>query len=67
MAAEAAALQGHFWEMHDALYKYQDIWSKASNPGRFFAAYAETMGLNVEKFQEDREFSGDQIRDHDPR
>ena len=53
MAAEAAGVQGHFWEMHDALYKYQDVWSKASNPGRFFGAYAETMGLNAEQFQTD--------------
>lgn len=53
MAAEAAGVQGHFWEMHDALYKYQGVWSKASNPGRFFAAYAETMGLNPEQFQAD--------------
>ncbi len=53
MAAEAAGVQGHFWEMHDALYKYQDVWSKASNPGRFFAAYAETMGLNPAQFQAD--------------
>ena len=55
MAAEAAGVQGHFWEMHDALYKYQDVWSKASNPGRFFAAYAQTMGLNVDQFQQDRQ------------
>ena len=31
LAAEAAGLQGHFWEMHDFLYKYQSGWSKASN------------------------------------
>jgi protein-disulfide isomerase len=29
-AAEAAGLQGHFWEMHDMLYKNADTWSKES-------------------------------------
>ncbi|MGI8436809.1 MAG: DsbA family protein [Chthoniobacterales bacterium] len=53
MAAEAAGQQGHFWEMHDMLYKYQDVWSKASNAARFFAGYAEALGLNPEQFQTD--------------
>lgn len=29
-AAEAAGLQGRFWEMHDMLYKNADTWSKES-------------------------------------
>lgn len=53
MAAEAAGQQGHFWEMHAMLYKYQDVWSKASNPARLFAGYAEALGLNAEQFQID--------------
>ncbi len=53
MAAEAAGLQGHFWEMHDMLYRYQEVWSKASKPGRFFSAYAQSLGLNVERFDAD--------------
>lgn len=53
MAAEAAGQQDHFWEMHDMLYKYQEVWSKASNPGRFFAGYAASLGLNAEQFQTD--------------
>ena len=53
MAAEAAGLQGHFWEMHDMLYKYQSVWSKASDVSRFFAAYAEAIGLDVGQFQID--------------
>jgi protein-disulfide isomerase len=53
MAAEAAGAQGRFWEMHDMLYKFQDVWSKASNPGRFFGTYAESLGLNAEQFQAD--------------
>ncbi len=50
MAAEAAGLQGHFWEMHDMLYKYQPVWSRASDPSTFFAAYAESIGLDAGQF-----------------
>lgn len=46
MAAEAAGLQGHFWEMHDMLYKYQSVWSRASSASTFFATYAESLGLD---------------------
>ena len=53
MAAEAAGLQGHFWEMHDMLYRYQSVWSKASDVSRFFAAYAESLGLDLGRFQLD--------------
>jgi len=54
MVAEAAGLQGKFWEMHDTLYKYQDVWSKIGNPGFFFESYAQQIGLDVEQFKADR-------------
>ena len=54
MAAEAAGLQGKFWEMHDMLYRYQPVWAGTSNAGFFFEAYAKEIGLNVEQFQGDR-------------
>jgi protein-disulfide isomerase len=56
LAAEAAGAQGHFWEMHDLLYKNQAAWSKASDPaaaGQFFTAYARSLGLDVERFAKD--------------
>ncbi len=53
MTAEAAGLQGHFWPMHDMLYKYQEVWSKASDPAHFFKAYAASMGLDAERFARD--------------
>jgi protein-disulfide isomerase len=53
MAAEAAGLQGHFWEMHDMLYKYQSVWSRASDVSTFFAGYAESLGLNAGQFEAD--------------
>lgn len=54
VAAEAAALQGKFWEMHDLLYRYQPVWSKVNDAGYFFEAYAGEIGLNVEQFKADR-------------
>ena len=53
MAAEAAGLQGHFWEMHDMLYQYQAVWSEASNAGFVFSAYASSLGLDPVRFQAD--------------
>jgi NhaA family Na+:H+ antiporter len=47
-AAEAAALQGSFWEMHDALY---------ANGGRLsdadLLALADRIGLDLERYQAD--------------
>ncbi len=52
-AAEAAALQGKFWEMHDLLYKNQDAWSELSNPQPKYNEYAAQIGLDVTKFKND--------------
>lgn len=52
-AAEAAAAQGKFWQMHDALYTNQNQWSTASSPTTYFNQYAKQLGLNVTQFQED--------------
>ena len=53
-AAEAAADQGAFWEMHDLLLAHQD----ALRPDDLIA-YAEQLGLDVERFTDDlREHAG---------
>lgn len=52
-AAEAAHLQGKFWEMHDLLYKEQAAWSKALDVPGLFNTYAGTLGLDVERFKKD--------------
>jgi protein-disulfide isomerase len=48
-AAEAAALQGAFWEMHDALFADQ---GRLEDPHLW--ARAERLGLDVERFDADR-------------
>lgn len=53
LAAEAAGLQGRFWEMHDVLYREQVVWSKADNPGDSFRAYARKLGLDLVQFEKD--------------
>ncbi len=53
-AAEAAAEQGKFWEMHDALYDNQAEWENASANTRssFFEKYASSIRLDIAKFKE---------------
>ena len=54
-AAEAAGLQGKFWEMHDMLYENQKEWSDSMEPRVQFDAYATRLGLDVQKFKADME------------
>src|SRR5438874_3751733 len=51
-AAEAAADQGAFWEMHDLLLDHQDALAPKD-----LVRYAEQLGLDVERFT-------DHLRDH---
>jgi protein-disulfide isomerase len=52
-AAEAAGMQGKFWEMHDLIFDNQAQWADSPEPRPIFADYAKRLGLNVEKFQTD--------------
>jgi protein-disulfide isomerase len=47
-AAEAAAAQGRFWEMHDLLYENQQHLGDED-----LRAYAERLGLEVEPFDQE--------------
>ena len=47
-AAEAASVQGHFWEMHDQLFEHQDALADSD-----LAQYAANLGLDVERFRHD--------------
>jgi protein-disulfide isomerase len=52
-AAEAAGLQGRFWEMHDLLYREQAVWAKTKDAQSLFNSYAGMIGLNLERFKKD--------------
>src|SRR5438132_9107067 len=58
-AAEAAGLQGRFWEMHDMLYHNRYIWPASSEPRANFNTYAEALKLDLERFKKDCE--GEQV------
>ncbi len=49
-AAEAAASQGQFWEMHDALFAHQDALREPD-----LRSYAEDLGLDVDRFTGEQE------------
>lgn len=52
-AAEAAGIQGKFWEMADLLFTNQQTWGTSNNPKDFFLNYAEELKLNVDQFKKD--------------
>lgn len=52
-AAEAAGLQGKFWQMHDILFEKQDEWASLNDPTATFKKYASSLKLNLDKFQKD--------------
>jgi protein-disulfide isomerase len=60
-AAEAAGLQGKYFEMHDILYENQTSWSEISDPTTLFKTYAQQLGLDVNKFNTD--YSSSNVND----
>jgi protein-disulfide isomerase len=58
-AAEAAGLQGKFWEMHDLIYEHQGEWKKEFNVRPIFEGYAKQIGLDIERYQ--RDMNGDLV------
>jgi protein-disulfide isomerase len=59
-AAEAAGLQGRFWDMHDLLYHNRFLWPGAADVKGVFSEYAKTLGLDVERFKKDMD--GEEVR-----
>ena len=52
-AAEAAGLQGKFWEMHDLIYENQKSWHETFDVRPIFEGYAKQIGLNIERYKAD--------------
>ena len=59
-AAEAAGLQGKFWQMHDLLYQNQDPTERTGWVADtkdvlddYFVGYAQQLGLNTTQFKSD--------------
>ena len=52
-AAEAAGLQGAFWQMHDFIYDTQEMWSNWRDVRSVFARQATIMGLDSKRLRSD--------------
>lgn len=53
LAAEAANMQGKFFEYHDMLFDNQDTWGPESDPTKSFVGYAKDLKLDTKKFEVD--------------
>jgi protein-disulfide isomerase len=51
-AAEAAGVQGKFWEMHNILYDRQSQWA-GSQARNYMIEYAKELGLNEDQFRQE--------------
>ena len=61
-AAEAAGLQGKFWEMHDLIYEHQNDWKKEFDVRPIFEGYAKQIGLDVDRYKRDVESDAVSLR-----
>lgn len=57
ITAEAAGLQGKFWEMHNMIFDHQTEWSPLADSKDTLLSYAEALGLDKEKFLQDLDSS----------
>jgi protein-disulfide isomerase len=54
VVAEAAGIQGKFWQMQDQLFTNQTTWaSPSANHKALWNEYAQKIGLDVQQFQND--------------
>jgi protein-disulfide isomerase len=54
VAAEAAGMQGKFWQMQDQLFTNQQAWaSPSADHKKMWTEYAEKIGLDVQQWQND--------------
>lgn len=56
-AAEAAGLQGKFWEMYRKLYENQSEWSDLPDAHVMLDSYAQDLDLDMVKFKSDLDSS----------
>lgn len=52
-SAESAGAQGKYFEMEELLYANQAEWAESTNPTSIFVRYAESLGLDMTKFNSD--------------
>lgn len=52
LAAACSGEQGQFWAMHDLLYFRHNEWALERRPARRFKKFAESIGLDVDRYEE---------------
>ncbi len=52
-AAQAAGLQGKFWEMHDKLFANYADWEDLADPTSIYLGYAQAIGISTTTFLKD--------------
>ncbi len=53
VAAEAAGMQGKFWDMQNLLFTNQQAWTAAPTFRQIWKGYAEKIGLDIPKWEND--------------
>ncbi len=53
VVAEAAGMQGKFWDMQNLLFTNQQAWTTNPNYKQIWNEYAQKLGLDMDKFQTD--------------
>lgn len=53
VAAEAAGMQGKFWDMQNLLFTKQGEWASSTDHRKLFTDYAQQIGLDVAKYEAD--------------
>ncbi len=53
VAADAAGLQGKFWDMQNILFNNQTAWTADTNYRQTWKGYADKIGLDVAKWEND--------------
>jgi protein-disulfide isomerase len=53
VAAEAAGMQGKFWDMQNLLFTNQAAWVRSDTHKQAFKEYAQRIGLDIAKYESD--------------
>lgn len=53
VAAEAAGMQGKFWDMQNLIFTNQAVWSRSDTHKQAFKEYAQKIGLDIAKWESD--------------
>lgn len=62
VAAEAAGMQGKFWDMQNILFNNQRAWMASPNYKELWKGYAQNIGLDVSKWEDDIRGLGPRVR-----